>query len=73
MILTFKAKKMIDRVIREGKGNLLDDDTRAKIMALDGEPANTYNWASIVHGDDVALISKTDSHPETYVAVCDCD
>lgn len=73
MILTFRAEKMISRAIREGKGDLLDDKTMEMIRALDGEPANDYNWESVVNGEKLALISATDKHPEMYVAVCDCD
>ena len=73
MLLTFRAEKMISRVIREGRGDMLDDATMKMIRLLDGEPANDYNWASVVNGENLALISKTDKHPEMYVAVCDCD
>ena len=73
MILTFRAQKMIDRAIREGKSDLLDDDTVAMIRSLDGEPANDYNWQSVTMGEPLALISATDKHPQMYVNVCDCD
>ena len=73
MILTFRADKMIARVIREGKEKLLDEATLELIRSMDGEPANDYNWASMVNGEEVALVSKTDKHPEMYVALCDCD
>jgi len=73
MILKFRAEKMIDRCIREGKEGMLDEKTRAKIWALDGADANTYNWAAIVHGEDLAWIDKTEEHAGAYVAVCDCE
>ena len=73
MMHIFHADKMIARVIREGKGDLLDDKTRELIKSLDGEPANDYNWESMVHGENLGLIAATDKHPETYVNLADCD
>ena len=68
MILTFRAEKMIARVKAEGRGDLLDAETLAKIKSLDGKPANTYNWENFVNGENLALIDG-----ETYVNVADCD
>lgn len=73
MILTFRAQKMIDRIVREGRGDLLDDKTLEVIRSLDGEPANDYNWQSVTMGEPLALISATDKHEQMYVNVCDCD
>jgi len=73
MMLTFRAKKMIDRIEREGRGDLLDPETLAFINSLDGEPANDYNWQSVTHGEPVALIGATEKHEATYVNVVDCD
>lgn len=73
MLLTFRAQKMLDRIVREGKQDLLDAETRDFILSLDGSPAQDYNWQSFVHGDPVAWIDKTDKHDGVYVNVCDCD
>ena len=73
MIRTFRAQKMLDRIAREGKQDLLDDKTRDFILSLDGEPAQDYNWQRFVHGDPVAWIEKTDKHEGAYVNICDCD
>ena len=73
MILTFRAQKMIDRAMREGKGDLLDEETLAMIRSLDGEPANDYNWQSVAMGEPLALIAANDKHPQMYVNVCDSD
>lgn len=73
MKLTFRADKMIDRVRREGKGDLLDEQTLAFIRKLDGKQADDYNWASVVKGEPLALIPADDDVTDTYVNVCDCD
>lgn len=73
MILTFRAKKMLDRLEREGRSDQVDDKTRALILSLDGEPASDYNWQSMVNGEPLALIDKTDKHDALYVNVNDCD
>lgn len=73
MLKTFRAKKMIERVKREGLGHLLDDATLELINKLDGEQGNDYNWESVVKGEDLVWIEKTDEHDGVYVALCDCD
>lgn len=73
MILTFRAKKMIDRIKAEGRGHMLDEKTLATINSLDGKKANTYNWASTVHGEPLAYISPEGDFPGMYVNEKDCD
>lgn len=68
MKVVFRAAKMIERVKREGKGDMLDETTLAFINSLDGKEADTYNWASVVNGENLALIDG-----KTYVNVADCD
>lgn len=72
MIKTFRADKMINRVKREGRGNLLDKETLAKIMSLDGKSGTDYNWRSQVYGEDLVYIHDGNGGGE-YVAACDCD
>ena len=73
MIRIFRAKKMLDRLDREGRTSEIDPESRKMIELLDGEEANDYNWESVVNGENLALISATDKHPEMYVNVNDCD
>ena len=73
MMLTFRAQKMIDRIRREGRGDMLDAQTLATINSLDGEPANDYNWEAVVHGEPLALIGANEKHDAMYVNVADCD
>lgn len=69
MMLTFKAQKMIDKCMAEGKKDMLDEETLAFIRSMDGKKANTYNWRNRVYGEEVALIEGTD----TYVPICACE
>ena len=73
MIRIFRAQKMLDRIAREGREDLLDDNTRAFILSLDGAEAQDYNWQSFVHDEPLAWIEKTDDHDGVYVNICDCD
>lgn len=73
MIRIFRAKKMLDRIAREGKEHLLDDETRSFIMSLDGAEAQDYNWRSFVYDEPLAWIEKTDDREGAYVNICDCD
>ena len=69
----FRAQKMLDRVKKEGKENLLDQQTIDFIWSLDGEIGNDYNWESFVNGNDMVWIPANDKHDGTYVALCDCE
>ena len=69
MIYTFRAKKMIERVKKESRGDMLDDATMEKINSLDGKKGTDHNWASVVNDEDLVYIADTG----TYVARCDCD
>ena len=73
MIRIFRAEKMLNRIAREGKEDLLDDKTRDFILSLDGAEGDDYNWRSFVHGEPLVWIDETDEHEGAYVNVCDCD
>lgn len=72
---TFRAEKMLARVRREGKGELLDKETVAFIKSLDGKVGNDNNWRSVVHDEPLVWIDgvKTEDGIGVYVAACDCD
>lgn len=69
MIVVFRAEKMIERVKREGRGDLLDKETLDFIKSIDGKRGNSYNWQSVVRGENVVWIEDA----KTYVALCDCE
>lgn len=73
MIGIFRAKKMIDRVIAEGKGDMLTPETIEFINSLEGKSANTYNWQSQVFDENLAYISPDADQDGTYVSILDCD
>lgn len=73
MNMVFKAQKMIDRITKEGRANLLDETTLKFIKSLDNKIGNTYNWRAQVYGEDVVYIEKDSDQDGTYVALCDCD
>lgn len=73
MNMVFRAQKMIDRVTREGRANLLDEKTLSFIHKLDNKIGTTYNWRSQVYGEDMVYIEKDEDQDGTYVALCDCE
>ena len=70
---TFRAQRMIDRCIKEGKGDMLDEQTVKMIWSLDAKTGNDYNWASVVNGEDLVWIPEEGDFEGAYVAGCDCD
>lgn len=73
MNMVFKAQKMINRITKEGRANLLDEATLKFIKSLDNKIGSTYNWRSQVYGEDVVYIIKDSDQDGVYVARCDCD
>ena len=65
----FIAQKMIDRVKREGRGDMLTEETLGFIYSLDGKVGNDYNWRSVVKGEDLVWIDSE----KAYVARIDCE
>lgn len=51
--MVFKKAKMIERVTREGKANLIDDDVLKEMDNLDGQEVNPICWERMVHGEPV--------------------
>ena len=66
---TFRAQKMIDRVKREGKEDLLTEETLKFIQSLDGKVGTDYNWQAIVKGENLVWLEEA----KTYVNKVDCD
>lgn len=60
---------MIERVKAEGRGDLLDEVTMAKIMQLDGASGSDYNWENQVNGQNLVWLEEF----KTYVNKNDCD
>lgn len=64
----FHSQKMLDRIIREGKQDLLDDETRNFILSLDGAEGTDYNWEMMVNGNELVYLVEH----RTYVNQEDC-
>lgn len=73
MRMKFKAEKMINRIIAEGRGDMLDQKTLAFIKMLDNKEGTDYNWASQVNGEDLVYLERDSDQNGTYVARCDCE
>lgn len=67
----FSKDKMIERVTREGRGNLLDEKTLAFMDNLDGQPAETSCWARMVEQQPVYWVVGKDGKG-AYVNENDC-
>lgn len=71
MLRTFRAEKMIKRIIEEGKEHLLDAETISIIKQLDGKTGEDHNWRSVVNHEALVFIKTADGGK--YVALIDCD
>lgn len=65
----FHAQRMLDRIIEEGKQDLLDEKTRQFILSLDGAEGTDYNWEMMVKGNELVYLPDFN----TYVNQEDCD
>ena len=71
---TFRAQKMLERIEREGKQDMLDEETRDFILKLDGKSGNDYNYMSFVRDEPLVWIEDEElADKGVYVALCDCD
>lgn len=69
----FRAKKMLDRLEKEGRMSEVTAEDRKLIEILDGKVGNDYNWESFVNDNPVVWIEADEDQNGTYVALCDCD
>lgn len=69
--MKFSKQKMIDRVTAEGRADMIDDEVRAIMDDLDGQPASTACWERQANGQPVLwVIGK--SGKGNYVRESDC-
>lgn len=75
MVRTFRAQKMLGRIMGDPRfEDLIDDKVIAFIKKLDGKKGNDYNWESMVHGENVVWIDADEDLEEgIYVSADDCD
>ena len=70
MEYTFRAEKMIARIKKEGRAEMLTDETVAYINSLDGKVGTDYNWQSVAMGEENMVYIADEN---TYVNKLDCD
>jgi len=54
--MVFRKQKMIDRITKEGRADMIDDETLKIMDNLDGCEATNYNWESMVKGNNLAWV-----------------
>ena len=63
------AEKMINRIRREGRSDMLTEETVSFIHSLDGKVGTDYNWQSQVMGEPLVWLQEA----QTYVNIVDCE
>lgn len=69
----FRAEKMLARLEREGRMDMVDEKTREFIMMLDGKEGTDYNYQSVVNDEPLVWIEADKDQSGTYVNIEDCD
>ena len=69
--MKFSKQKMIDRITKEGRADMLDDKALAIMDNLDGCDASSVNWERVVNDEPVLWVVGKDGTGE-YVNEKDC-
>ena len=51
--MRFSKQKMIDRITKEGRADMIDDEVIAIMDNLDGQEVHTNSWRRQVYGEPV--------------------
>ena len=70
--MKFSKDKMIARIKKEGREDMIDGEVMAIMDNLDGQTAEASNWRRVVHGEPVMWVVGKDGHG-TYVNEDDCE
>ncbi len=70
--MIFSKKKMIDRITKEGRADMLDEKSLAIMDNLDGCEGNPHNWQHVVNDAPVLWVIGKDGKGE-YVNIADCE
>lgn len=70
--MRFSKQKMIDRVTREGRADMIDKQALEIMTKLDGKEATTSCWKRQVYGEPVLWVDLGDGKGE-YVNELDCE
>lgn len=68
--MVFKKEKMLDRIKREGRLDMVDDNVLSIMDNLDGQEAHTNSWRRQVYGEPVLIVKGKDG---TYCDVNELD
>lgn len=69
--MKFSKAKMVERITREGRADMLDDKALAIMDKLDGKRATTSCWKRQVYGEPVLWVDLGNGEGE-YVNELDC-
>lgn len=58
--MKFSKQKMIERVTREGRADMIDAESLAIMDNLDGQEAHTNSWRRQVYGEPVLVCTGKD-------------
>lgn len=64
----FRSQMMFDRLKKEGRENLIDEETGNFILSLDGAEGTDHNWKNVVQDEPLVYLPEK----ETYVNIKDC-
>lgn len=70
--MIFSKQKMIDRITKEGRTDMLDEKALAIMDNLDGCEGNAQNWQHVVNDEPVLWVIGKDGKGE-YVNIADCE
>ena len=70
--MRFSKQKMIDRLTREGRADMIDKQALEIMDRLDGKEATTSCWQRQVYGEPVLWVDLGDGAGE-YVNEFDCE
>lgn len=70
--MIFSKKKMIERITREGRADMLDEQSLRIMDNLDGCEGNAQNWQNVVNDEPVLWVIGKDGKGE-YVNIADCE
>ena len=70
--MVFKKEKMIERLTKEGRANMITDEILAIMDNMDGCEASEQNWERQVKGEPVLYVYGKDGRGN-YVNEEDCE
>lgn len=60
--MVFKAAKMVARLEKEGRANLIDDETKEIMQQLDGKEVMKDHYKALIHGEEEYYVRLGDEY-----------